>query len=305
MKYEDRLSFEGEKILKRIFKRDKAEGGVSVETVGPQGSGKTSFDLHIAMKIMKKYPDELIFYRDSIESPVQFNRIDNWRIYAEEGVTLKFRDYSTNRYFDLPVYTFKNFDELYDIAKPGLLNVVYFKKEYTWIDFLNYLRRHMHRGSGWKSVFLEEYEDISPQYAAGTGWTKNLIYSKNAKNIRKGLVSTFANTQSKGDVSHMVRSKLMIHSYLRGSTVDDNSPIDQRAIDKLDIGEAMIDYGSNFGKITFRAFPPRLPIFEVEKIVAIDKEEQDNDLKDRKIRRLEKKLERLEKILEKLELDSI
>lgn len=302
MRYEDRLSYEGKKILERIFKRDKAEGGVSVETVGPQGSGKTSFDLHIATKIMEKYPEELIFYRDSVESPVQFNRVDNWRIYAEEGVSLKFRDYSTNRYFDLPVYVFKDFDELYEKAKPGLLNVVYFKKEYTWIDFLNYLRRHMHRGSGWKSVFLEEYEDISPQYAAGKGWQKNLIYSKNAKNIRKGLVSTFANTQSKGDVSHLVRSKLMMHSYLRGSKVDDISPIDQRAVDKLRVGEALIDFGSNFGKITFKAFPPKLPIFEVEKIVVVDEKEHEEEVKDRKIRRLEKKLEYLEQLLEKLDV---
>lgn len=302
MRYEDRLSREGEKILKRVFKRDKNEGGVSVETVGPQGSGKTSFDLHVATKIMDKYPEEILFYRDSIESPVQFNRVENWKIYVEEGVTLKFRDYNTNKYFDLPVVVFKDFEELFNIAEPCMLNVVYFKKEYTWIDLLNYLRRHMHRGNGFKSVFLEEYEDIAPQYAGGKQWRKNLLYSKNAKNIRKGLVSTFANTQSKSDVSHFIRSKLMMRSYLRGSKVDDVSPIDQRLVNGLKMGETIIDFGSNFGKVIFDPFKPDDMIFEVEKIVDIDKEEEESEVKDRKIHYLEKKMERMEKLLDSLDL---
>jgi len=300
MTKKDRVTREGEKIRNRIFNRNKAEGGVTIETVGVQGSGKTSLDLHLAEITRRKYPKELIFYRDSIESPVQFNRVDNWQIYAEEGATLKFRDYDTNKYFDLPVITFKDFNDLYRKAKFKTINVVYFKKEYTWIDFLNYLRRHMHRGSGWKTVILEEYEDIAPQYAGGKRWRKNLLYSKNAKNIRKGLVNTFANTQSKGDVSHFIRSKLMMRSYLRGSKVDDVSPIEQRFIDKLKIGEAAIDYGSNFGKITFNPYPPKDPIFEVEKIVVIDEKEREEEIKDAKIRTLDKKISRLEEVLEKL-----
>lgn len=302
MVYNDRLSIEGDKILKRIFQRNKAEGGISLETVGPQGSGKTSLDLHIASKIMEKYPEEIIFYRDSVESPVQFNRIDNWKLYAQEGVTLNFRDYTSNSYFDLPVTSFIDFEHLYNIVKPNVINVIYFKNDYTWIDFLNYLRRHMHRGSGWKSVFLEEYEDIAPQYAGGKQWKKNLLYSKNAKNIRKGLVSTFANTQAKSDVSHFIRNKLMMRSYLRGAKVDDLSPINQHMVDKLKIGEVAIDFGNNFGKITFNPFPPTSRIFEVEKIVIVDEKEAEEEIKDQQIRILNKKIDRLEQILEKFDL---
>lgn len=298
----DRLTLEGTKILDRIFQRDKAEGGVSLETIGPQGSGKTSFDLHIAERVMSKYPEELLFYRDSVESPVQFNRIDNWRIYVEEGASLRFRDYGANSYFDVSTTRFRDFNELYEKAQPSMLNVVYFKKEYTWIDFLNYLRRHMHRGTGWKSVFFEEYEDIAPQYAGGKQWRKNLLYSKNAKNIRKGLVSTFANTQAKGDVSFFIRNKLMMRSYLGGAKVDDISPIVQQAVDKLRMGECLIDFGSRFGKITFKAFPPGKKIFEVEKMVVVDEKEEEEVVKDRKVRRLEHKLKQLEDIIERLDL---
>jgi hypothetical protein len=300
--YKDRLTIEGERILKRIFQRDKTEGGVSLETVGPQGSGKTSADLHFLERIRDKHPEEILFYRDSVESPVQFNRVDKWRIYAEEGTTLKFRDYTTNSYFDVSVTPFCDFEDLYNKAEPYVLNVIYFKKEYTWIDYLNYLRRHMHRGNGWKSVFLEEYEDITPQYAGGKQWIKNLLYSKNAKNIRKGLVSTFANTQAKSDVSYFIRNKLMMRSYLNGSKVDDTSPIEQRAVDKLHIGEAMIDFGSRFGKFTHKAFPPTKKIFEVEKIVIVDEKEVEEELKDKKLRGLEKKISRLEEILDKLDV---
>ena len=131
-----------------------------METVGPQGSGKTSLGLHFADRIMEKFPEEILFYRDSVESPVQFNRLNKYQIFCENGLRLKFRDYSSNDYFYIPVTVFNGFAELYEKAKPGQLNVVYFIHEYTWIDFLNYLRRHMHKGSGWKSVFLEEYEDV-------------------------------------------------------------------------------------------------------------------------------------------------
>ena len=296
-----RLTIEGEKIVKRIFQRDKAEGGVSLETVGPQGSGKSSLDLHIASRIMDKFPGEILFYRDSIESPVQFNRVENYQIYVENGLKLKFRDYDTNSYFHMPVTMFNDFDELYEKALPCQLNVVYFIHEYTWIDFLNYLRRHMHHGSGWKSVFLEEYEDIAPQYAGGKWWKKNLLYSKNAKNIRKGLVSTFANTQSKADVSHFIRNKLMMRSYLRGAKVDQLSPIVQGAIDKLRMGEAMIDFGSSFGKITFKAFPPK-KIFEVEKVIPYDLiAEEKKDDQDQHIKHLEKKIEKMEHLIKRLE----
>jgi len=297
----DRLTEEGEKILKRIYQRDKSEGGVSLETVGPQGSGKTSMDLHILTKVREKYPEELIFYRDSVESPVQFNRVDDYKLYAEQGVTLNFRDYDTNSYFDIPVTVFNDFEHLYNIVDPYTVNVVYFNKEYSWIDFLNYLRRHMHRGSGWKSVFLEEYEDIAPQYASGKWWRRNILYSKNAKHIRKGLVNTFANTQAKADVSHFIRNKLMMRSYLYGSKVDDISRIDQGLVDKLNIGEAAIDFKSRFGKITFKAFPPKR-IFEVEKIVVVDEKEQEEEVKDKKLRSLEKKLKYLESVLDRLDV---
>lgn len=302
-KYKDRLSLEGEKILKRIFLRDKSEGGISLETVGPPGSGKTSLDLHLTTKSMELYPDEIFFYRDSTESPVQFNRIKNWQIYAEKGITLRFRDYDTNKYFNIPITVFEDFSDLYSKAKPNQLNVVYFIEEFTWIDFLNYLRRHMHNGSGWKTVIFEEYEDIAPQYAAGRWWRKNLLYSKNAKNIRKGLVNTLSNTQAKSDVSFFVRSKLMMRSYLHGSHVDNNSPIMQRAIDKLNIGEAMIEFGSTFGLIRFLPFYPKR-IFEVEKIVPIKEEDEKKiDEQEERMQEMNYKIKQLEKLLKKFNLE--
>ena len=162
----------------------------------------------------------------------------------------------------------------------------------------------MHRGSGWKTVFLEEYEDIAPQYARSIGWRKNQLYSKNAKNIRKGLVNTLANTQNKADVSYFIRNKLMIRSYLRGAKVDDISPIQQKAIDKLKMGEALLDYGTNFGKITFNPYLPKR-IFEVEKVIEIDivdEEEQAAEKYKNKIEKLERKLRDFEEIMDKFDL---
>lgn len=261
------MAEEGNKILERIFSRDKNEGGVFLETIGPQGSGKTSFDFHLATKIQNMYPDELIFYRDCVDAPVQFNRVDKYVIFCQEPMQLNFRDYKKNENISIEYEFFKDYDDLYSKAQMGVFNIPFFIDEYSWIEFLNYLRRHFHRGNGWKTVILEEYEDIAPQYGGGIYWLKNREFANNVKHIRKGLVNCFVNTQKKGEVYSFVRGKLMMRSYLCGSKVDDISPLYQNLISNLKLGEAAIDYGENFGMINFKPFKPKDEIFEVSKLI--------------------------------------
>lgn len=273
------LDIVGYEILQRVFLRNPAVGGVFLEVSGVQGSGKTSCLFDITNKIMEKNPDELVFMRDRVNTPVQFNRYPRWRIMAEEGLELKFRDIQKDKYLEIPVTYFKNYEDLYRKAKPGYINVVYFNNERKqWFKFISYLRRTMHRRGHmylnenieepvWKTVIWDEYEDLCPADEEKPLWTMIKNFKDEAKNIRKGLVTLLVDTQNKWDVDYRVRGKLMMRVYLKGAAVDKNSPINQKAINALDQidgkRQALIDWGARYGKIRFNPYPPRKPLFEV------------------------------------------
>jgi len=255
------------KILERRMARDESQGGILSLTIGAQGEGKTSQMLHESKTIMDWYPNELIIWRDSFQSAAQFNRIgDNWQIFAERGCNLRFRNLTSGGYLKIKYITFNNFNELINqdtgkgLMKPQQLNVLYFKHEYTWIDFLCHLRETV----GWQSAFFDEIEDVIPLNPPKEQYDRNLLFSNNAKQIRKGLVNMFCNTQNMSDIDWRFKSKIMMRIYLNGSKVDPRSQIKQVAVNKLKKGLGFVDWNfGSYGKLKFKSYPPRKPVFEV------------------------------------------
>lgn len=261
-------------ILTRRRLRDPSQGGFNSLTVGPPGSGKTSQLLYEASMISNWYPDEIMFWRDSTRGAAQFNRIgDNWKIFVEKGMKLRFRDLSNGNDLDIEYRTFKNFDELINkdtregLAKPKQLNVVYLNDDYRWIDLMGHLRSTI----GWQSVFIDEIEDICPLNPGKRPGErrnirnqKNIEFSNNAKALRKGLVNLYADTQNTSELDWRFIGKLNFICYLRGARVFSESRVKQVAIDGLNIGEVWIDWENRmYGKAVFSAFPPINPVFEV------------------------------------------
>jgi len=247
----------GKELEQRIMLRDSSIGGMVLECLGVQGSGKTSFMLSIAEDIINDYPDELIFWRDSYYSQCQFNRFKNWMIHVEDGVEIQFKDIDKGIIVDVPISKFSGFNELIQNAKPGMLNVVYLKSNYDYLTMIRFLRLY----KGFQTFFIDEYEDIAPLRASGKQWKKNEELSNEFKHIRRGLVNLICNTQNPSDVDWRVRSKIMCHAYLYGSKVDGQSPIEQGAVNRLKIGQWYMDYGyALFGKGSFDSFPPTIPV---------------------------------------------
>lgn len=247
----------GQKIKDRILSRDEALGGIVLEILGVQGSGKTSLMLSLAEEIIKDNKDELVFWRESTQSQCQFNRFKNWAIYVKEGLKIEFRDITTNQIQNLPIAYFHDFTELLSIAKPKQLNVLYLNEEYEYINFIKFLRL----SPGWQTLFIDEYEDLAPLRSRGKQWHRNAELAIEFKNIRKGLVSIFCDTQNPYDTDWRVRSKIMCHIYLNGAKVDIASPIKQEAVNALPLGQLFADYGrAIYGKGAFKSFPPKKPI---------------------------------------------
>ena len=248
-----------------ILSRRESFGGCTNEILGPQGTGKTSLMLSYACSIMESYPDEIIIWRDSYQSQCQFNRLKHWEIFAESNdkgsVDLQFRNIYEDSFVDIPITFFSSFKDLENKMSPGQLNVVYVSDQIVgYIRLINYFRRTR----GWQAIFVDEYEDIAPLNCSGAKNELIGALGSEMKNIRKGLVSLFCNTQSKSQIDWRVRSTFMVETYLSGAKKDKSSSVYQNAINSLEKGAAWVSWEGKFGRINFDGFTPRKPILDVD-----------------------------------------
>jgi RecA/RadA recombinase len=245
-----------EKILKRIHVHDIDSGGVFTEITGSQGSGKTSVMLSFMAYTMKNYPNEKIFWSSCYYAPLQFVKIgkDNFHIMVKQnsGVTFHDRNQRLKQIYPEITY-FKDYQDLYDKAKPGTCNAVFFGNRLMWIDFIHFLRSI----GEWVHVYIDELSEIAPAFTSGSVWKKIRDFSIDAKEIRKCMLNLHTNTQSVSDIDHRIRSKVMVKIYLPGARTDNVSRITQKAIDNLEEdpingNEAYIEYSGKFGKTRFK-----------------------------------------------------
>jgi len=246
-----------------IMSRKTSFGGCTNEILGPQGTGKTSLMLSYVCRIMEMYPDEIVIWRDSLQSQCQFNRIKDWQIYAQEGVSLVFRDIYRDEVIDVPILFFDDFSKLESMVCPSQLNVVYVKDQV--VDFIRMIN-HFRRRAGWQSFFIDEYEDIAPLNQGGFKYDLIGALGGEMKNIRKGLVSLFCNTQSKTQIDWRVRDTFMVETYLSGAKKDKYTSVYQEAINSLEKGTAWVSWEGKFGRINYPAFEPLNPIMDCDDI---------------------------------------
>jgi hypothetical protein len=245
-----------ERILKRIHVHDLDSGGVFTEITGSQGSGKTSVMLSFMDYTIRHYPEEKIFFSNCYNGPFQFVKIgrENFNILVKNGAGITFHDRNEKLKQIYPkITTFKNFDDLYQKAKPGKCNAVFFGDRMIWIDFLHYLRSV----GEWTHVYFDELSEIAPAFSSGKTWKKIKQFSLDLKEVRKSLLNVHSNTQSISDVDHRCRSKIMIKIYLPGARADSISRITQKAIDnlsedKVNGNEAYLEYSGKFGTTIFK-----------------------------------------------------
>lgn len=264
-------------LLKKRMDRNIEEGGTSSITVAPPGEGKTNQLMHDVFNLLKFHPTELIFWRDNPKSVVQYNKKGiQWQILVERGLILQFHNLTSGG--DLKI-KYKIFDKLNDIVdqdtgkglvKTGLLNVIYFINEYTWIDFMEHLRHTV----GWQNIFIDEIEDLVPlNPSKRPGETSNIRYNKNLefaedfKELRKSWINFFSNTQNLEFIEPRIRKKVNFIIYLSGAKVEKGSKIWQGTINNLKKGYGYIDFQrSKYGKLKFDYYPNKKPYFEIIKV---------------------------------------
>jgi hypothetical protein len=252
-----------ERILKRIHIHDLDSGGVFTEVTGSQGSGKTSVLLSFMNYTMKQYSGEKIFWSSCYNAPLQFVKIGKgmFHIMVKRDSDVTFHDRNDRLKQIYPeVIIFKDYDDLYNKARTGTCNAVFFGNRYKWIDFIHYLRS----AGEWCHVYIDEMSEIAPSFTSGKIWHRIGDFSIDLKEARKCMLNIHVNTQSVSDIDHRVRTKVMIKVYLPGARSDSVSRITQTAIDNLEEdqisgNEAYLEYSGKFGKTRFKDIYKPIP----------------------------------------------
>lgn len=275
MTMQSKIEIITKQILAEKTKRDIEKGGISSIVISPPGEGKTNQLIHDAKQIFKQCPTEIVFWRDNPKSVAQYNKKGiPWEIFVRDDCDVSFRNLTDGGNINIPYTKFNDFNDLIDkdtghgLVKPQQLNVIYFPDEYIWIDLIEHIRHTIK----WQSIFIDEIEDLiplnppkRPGEERNIRYEKNLFFAENFKELRKGWVNFFANTQDLADIESRVRRKLNYIIYLRGARVEDRSNVVQAAVSNIRKGWGFIEYEhGRFGRIKFGYYPNLVPYFEVD-----------------------------------------
>jgi hypothetical protein len=252
-----------ERILKRIHIHSYDDGGIFSFITGGMGTGKTSTMLSFADYTLKHYPDEKLFWSNTYYAPLQSLKIgkDQHHIMVKENSNVSFHDRTKKLKQLYPEVTcFKSFEELYEQAKPGMLNCVFFGNRFVWMDFLHYLR-----GVGeWVHIYLDELSEIAPSFSSGKLFKRIGSFSLDLKECRKTMINIHANSQALQDLCHRIRTKMMVRIFLPGARADKYCRVTQGAIDNLEENpvegnEAYLEMSGRFGLTRFADIYKPLP----------------------------------------------
>jgi hypothetical protein len=245
-----------ERILRRCHIHSYDDGGVFSFITGGMGTGKTSVMLSFMDYTIEHYPEEKIFWSNTYNSPVQSLKIglDKHHIMVQQGAGVTFHDRSKKLKLIHPSVTvFKGFEDLYNKAKPGSCNCVFFGDRMLWMDFIHHLRSV----GEWVHIYIDELSEISPAFTSGKLFKKIGLFSVDLKEVRKCMMNVHCNSQALPDIDHRVRTKLMIRIFLPGAKAGKDSRITQTAIDNLSEdskngNEAYLEFSGKFGTTIFK-----------------------------------------------------
>jgi len=248
--------FLGAKIMERVLAHDLDQGGMYLEVTGAQGTFKTGALLAFTQATLQRYPKDKIFWSECFKTPLQCLRlgIEKIHLMVQEGSNVVFRDRNNHlEKVSIPVTYFTNFEDCFNKAILGKVNVVFFSDRKTWRLFLSYLRDI----GEWIHVFIDEISEVAPANPSGDEYWDMVEFGWVMKDVRKCQMKVYTNTQTASDVDYRVRTKIMVKVFLPGARKDPHCRVTQQAIDNLVRDEsrgnqAWIEYTGDFGLVVFK-----------------------------------------------------
>ena len=274
---------EAENILEDIFSLDSKRGAKTTLTLGVPGSCKTAVNCHFANYMIQQHPEKVkIFWRNSLNAAIQIFKLPKWHIYIEEnsGVRLFDRhtgkDVTQNFKRRKKLTYFTTFEELYEIAKPGCCNGVFFKDlhnkeiEYDqgilqWFKFYEYLQGFY----DWSMVVFDEWHEMAKRGTGGKMWKKIRDHSNALSNARKNNVITHGNCHQTSEMDDRVVENIMIFIQMYGSKRYKHNMVTKNAVAGLPKPNdytgawAWISEGGRYGRFQVKeqyVLPPELSV---------------------------------------------
>lgn len=255
---------EGIRLYKLLYNDYNNDFGGSVVGIsGSQGSVKTTVCLDLVEKKIEQHPEELLFWRETLKSPMQCERLQGseYKLFVEKGLQLKFYKIKTKEQIDFEITYFKDLDHLYNMVQPGLLNVVFFDHIKKWTALIEKCNIN---SNIWTTVFLDEMEGL--YYAGADNHTKEKMWrfmkdsGEVIKECRKSHTSLIGNYHDENLIDHRVKNKFMFYMYGFGAIVNKaRSRVKQSMVDGCRMGEFCIAQGRNrFGKIKIDTYYPAI-----------------------------------------------
>jgi len=246
---------EAKEILKSIHSHNKAFGGHFIEITAGTGKGKTAMLLSTASYNLEHFPDERTFFSECFDTPIQVLKlgIDVVHILIPEknkdDITFRDRDKALklvpHDFFNVSYY--KDFQDLYERAVPGKINVPFFIDRRDVMEFIAHLR-----SIGTFNTFLiDEMSEIATSMGHNM-YRRNENFAFTCKDLRKCLCNVWYTAQNTSQVDWRVRSAIDIKIFGPASKADKHSRITQKAIDNLVVNkktgnEYWISDGGVFG----------------------------------------------------------
>ena len=258
---------EARNIMHEIFKHNDDRGALSTLSLGMPGSCKTAIDCSFSDYAMENYPDDRIFWRNAIGAPLQFVKVKKWHVYVQKESGIHFYNRKTNKdvtrklEYAGNLTWFKDFDDLYSKAKPGICNGVFFKDLHLknvdydegtmqWFRFFRYLlRKH-----DWVHTIFDEYHEMVKSGSSGQTWREIADHSNDVSNARKCNVVLHGNAHQISEMDYRVVSNIMVFIQMYGARNFQHNMVNKKALAALpkpreDIGAwAWVSTGGRFGK---------------------------------------------------------
>lgn len=238
-------------------------GGSVVGISGAQGSVKTAVCLDLVEKKLDHHNDELLFWRETLKSPMQCERLLNhtYKVFVEKKYNIKFLKPISKTKINMDIVFFKDINDLYDKAEIGTLNVVFFSSKKSWTDLIDICNMN---SATWNTIFLDEMEGLYKANANNKNedrwWDWMDGSGEVIKECRKSHTSVIGNYHDENLIDHRVKGKFMFFLYGFGAiTNPSRSRVKQSMVDGCKRGEFCIAQGRNrFGKIKIDTYYPAI-----------------------------------------------
>lgn len=270
-KQKSRQQVEGQRLLyNRLLKHDFNQGQPSSLIMGQPGGCKTAVSCHICEYFINNHTDDKIFWRSALNAPVQFVKLPKWHIYIEKHSGIRFfnrrtgQDITDKLKRKKQLTEFDGFDDLYNRAKPGVCNGVFFKdlhlegikKDQGTIQWFRFIRFLLNKFD-WCQLFFDEYQEMVKANQGERMFYEIDQHSDDVSSARKTHVGVHANCHQTAEIDYRVLPSFMMTMQLYGSRLYKHNMVNKHALATLpepnerEGAYAWIAEGNHYGIVNF------------------------------------------------------